>query len=97
MRCFLNLSPTKFKDIDQQNRIDECGYNKSLLSKEIDELESCLTGLGCPVVFSHNDILLANVIWNKASQKVGFIDYEYGGANYQAFDIGNHFNEFAGM
>lgn len=27
---------------------------------------------------------------------VRFIDYEYTGYNYQAFDIGNHFNEFAG-
>lgn len=25
-----------------------------------------------------------------------FIDYEYADYNYQAFDIGNHFNEFAG-
>nr|XP_011734565.1 ethanolamine kinase 2-like isoform X2 [Macaca nemestrina] len=28
---------------------------------------------------------------------VRFIDYEYAGYNYQAFDIGNHFNEFAGV
>ncbi|KAG7266340.1 hypothetical protein CRUP_027584 [Coryphaenoides rupestris] len=28
---------------------------------------------------------------------VRFIDYEYSSYNYQAFDIGNHFNEFAGM
>uniref|UniRef100_A0A9J8B751 ethanolamine kinase n=1 Tax=Cyprinus carpio carpio TaxID=630221 RepID=A0A9J8B751_CYPCA len=28
---------------------------------------------------------------------VKFIDYEYAGYNYQAFDIGNHFNEFAGL
>lgn len=27
---------------------------------------------------------------------VKFIDYEYAGYNYQAYDIGNHFNEFAG-
>jgi len=27
---------------------------------------------------------------------VRFIDYEYSSYNYQAFDIGNHFNEFAG-
>lgn len=27
---------------------------------------------------------------------VHFIDYEYSSYNYQAFDIGNHFNEFAG-
>ncbi|KAM4036415.1 ethanolamine kinase 1 [Anomaloglossus baeobatrachus] len=28
---------------------------------------------------------------------VQFIDYEYSGYNYQAYDIGNHFNEFAGV
>ena len=26
-----------------------------------------------------------------------FIDYEYASFNYQAFDIGNHFAEFAGI
>ncbi|KAG7163458.1 Ethanolamine kinase 1-like 1 [Homarus americanus] len=61
------------------------------------KIKSCLTGLGCPVVFSHNDILLGNVIWNQETQKVGFIDYEYGGANFQPFDVANHFNEFAGV
>ena len=30
------------------------------------------------------------------SGMVKFIDYEYADYNYQAFDIGNHFNEFAG-
>lgn len=30
------------------------------------------------------------------SGHVRFIDYEYTGYNYQAYDIGNHFNEFAG-
>ncbi|MEE6517620.1 hypothetical protein FKM82_027953 [Ascaphus truei] len=28
---------------------------------------------------------------------VRFIDYEYAGYNYQAYDIANHFNEFAGV
>lgn len=28
---------------------------------------------------------------------VKFIDYEYADFNYQAYDIGNHFNEFAGI
>lgn len=31
------------------------------------------------------------------SGHVRFIDYEYSSYNYQAFDIGNHFNEFAGL
>ncbi|XP_042232219.1 ethanolamine kinase 1-like [Homarus americanus] len=97
LQAFLKLTPSSFEDVNKQMIIDKCGYNKSLLSKEVDELESCLTGLGCPVVFSHNDILLGNVIWNQETQKVGFIDYEYGGANFQPFDVANHFNEFAGV
>jgi len=29
-------------------------------------------------------------------EKVSFIDFEYVGYNYQAFDIANHFCEYAG-
>ncbi len=29
--------------------------------------------------------------------KVSLIDFEYGGPNVAAFDIGNHFCEFAGI
>lgn len=45
----------------------------------------------------HNDLLLANVILDPSHSHVVFIDYEYAGLNYQAFDIGNHFAEFAGL
>lgn len=50
-----------------------------------------------PIVFSHNDLLLGNIIYDENSEKVTFIDYEYADCNYQAFDIGNHFSEFAGI
>lgn len=49
-----------------------------------------------PSVFCHNDLLLGNVIYTEALNKVTFIDYEYAEYNYQGFDIGNHFTEFAG-
>lgn len=49
-----------------------------------------------PIVFCHNDLLLANIIYNAEKNTVTFIDYEYSNYNYQAFDIGNHFAEFAG-
>ncbi|XP_050738990.1 ethanolamine kinase 1-like [Eriocheir sinensis] len=96
IRHFLDLVPEKFES-EKQNRLDEHKYNKRLLDQEITELEKILTSLGCPVVFSHNDILLGNVIWNENTKTASFIDFEYGAANYQAFDIGNHFNEFAGV
>ena len=45
----------------------------------------------------HNDLLLGNIIYDERSNVVHFIDFEYAGPNYQAYDIANHFNEFSGM
>ena len=33
---------------------------------------------------------------NVQTKKIQFIDFEYGSANYAAFDVANHFNEHAG-
>lgn len=66
------------------------------LRSESEQLKSHLIKLGSPIVFSHNDLLLGNVIYNEKKQRVTFIDYEYADYNYQAFDIGNHFAEFVG-
>ena len=38
----------------------------------------------------------ANIIVNDKTGKVTLIDFEYGSLNYRAFDIANHFNEWAG-
>lgn len=77
-------------------RLVDKGYTKSKLEEETNLLEDHLGSLGCPVVFSHNDILLGNVIWDKSAKKASFIDYEYGASNFQPYDIANHFNEFVG-
>lgn len=79
------------------SRYLECKIpSKAKLKQEIDELEAALSNCDSPLVFSHNDLLLANAIVDRKTEKVTFIDYEYGDYNYQAFDIGNHFNEFPG-
>lgn len=83
----------------------------------IDKLEK----IDCPIVFSHNDLLFGNIIYDDEKGKflllfylfiyfvciiiiiiivieeAHFIDYEYGCHAYRGFDIGNHFNEFAGF
>ena len=48
------------------------------------------------VVFCHNDLLAANILEHPGSGELKLIDFEYGGPNYRAFDIANHFNEWAG-
>jgi len=73
------------------------------LRAEIETLKAALEDIGSPVVFSHNDLLLNNIVLQRDAAagnrpvNVAFIDYEYAMLNYQAFDIANHFIEFAGV
>ncbi|XP_044048565.1 ethanolamine kinase 1 [Siniperca chuatsi] len=67
------------------------------LSFEMDSLKRHLSQIDSPTVLCHNDLLTKNIIYNNKEGMVKFIDYEYADYNYQAFDIGNHFNEFAGV
>ncbi|XP_056908046.1 ethanolamine kinase 1 isoform X1 [Takifugu flavidus] len=68
-----------------------------ILSGEMETLKRHLSQIDSPVVLCHNDLLIKNIIYNHTDGMVKFIDYEYADYNYQAFDIGNHFNEFAGV
>ncbi|KAM9754909.1 ethanolamine kinase 2 isoform 3-T3 [Menidia menidia] len=67
------------------------------LAAEVDLLQRHLSHIHSPTVLCHNDLLTKNIIYNQEEGVVKFIDYEYADYNYQAFDIGNHFNEFAGV
>ena len=68
---------------------------KEELLAEVDRLEEEVATGADTVVFCHNDALLANVVL-QAEGRVRFIDLEYGGPNFAAFDIANHFVEFVG-
>jgi ethanolamine kinase len=35
-------------------------------------------------------------LFGECSEKLYLIDFEYASYNYRGFDIGNHFNEYAG-
>lgn len=63
---------------------------------EVERLFAVYDEIDSPVVFAHNDLLLGNILYDESEKKVTFIDYEYADFNYQAYDIGNHFDEFAG-
>lgn len=71
--------------------------SKKDLTKEFEWLVEHLDKLNNPIVFCHNDLLLANVLYDEETHKVHFIDFEYAGPNYQAYDIANHFSEFSGI
>ncbi|KAL1275804.1 hypothetical protein QQF64_035427 [Cirrhinus molitorella] len=97
MSKFFSLVPTHFDDPEKDQRLKSEVPSAACLSDEMIWLQQNLSKLGSPVVLCHNDLLCKNIIYNQQEGNVKFIDYEYAGYNYQAFDIGNHFNEFAGL
>jgi len=48
-------------------------------------------------ILAHNDLLAGNILVDEATQTVRFIDYEYSDCGYAAFDVANHFCEYAGF
>ncbi len=48
-------------------------------------------------VLAHNDLLSGNLLYSAADHAIRLIDYEYGACSYAAFDIANHFCEYAGF
>ncbi|KAK2579824.1 hypothetical protein KPH14_007510 [Odynerus spinipes] len=94
---FMKLMPKEFSDPDKQLQFTKLIKPYAVLEKEYQFLKETLSKTNSPVVFSHNDLLLGNVIYNRDENIVTFIDYEYSGYNYQAFDIANHFAEFPGL
>jgi ethanolamine kinase len=97
LRSFFNLVPDNFSDISKDNRFRKVGPSKVKIQAEMEYLEGALTDSTFPVVFCHNDLLLGNVVYTEEKNCVTFIDFEYAAYNYQAFDIANHFLEFAGV
>ncbi|XP_075546973.1 ethanolamine kinase 1 isoform X2 [Dermacentor variabilis] len=79
------------------SRFVSCIPSRAELELEVSLLEEHLSGLGSPVVFCHNDLLVKNIIYQEKQDRVIFIDFEYADNNYQALDIGNHFCEFGGV
>lgn len=98
MTRFLELSPDGFPDNpEKQKQYEETIRPKAVLEKEFQELRNHLEALNSPVVFSHNDLLLKNIIYNEEKGSVHFIDHEYAMYNFEHFEIGNHFCEYAGV
>jgi len=69
--------------------------SKRSLILEYEVLKSDLENCQSDLVFCHNDLNIPNIIYN--GSYVTFIDVEYSGCSYAAFDIANHFVEFAGV
>lgn len=97
LTTFLDLSEGPFLDPEKQKQFEATIKPISALRQEVEVLKAHLESLGSPIVFCHNDLLLKNIIYNEKKGTVTFIDHEYAMYNYEHFDIGNHFDEYAGV
>lgn len=82
-----------------QNETDEeraAALDLASLPAELDWLQESVVPKDTKTAFCHNDVLAANVMVSPDLKDIQLIDFEYGGSNYVAFDIANHFNEYAG-
>ena len=71
--------------------------SKASLFKELEWLTGHLKNFKSPIVMCHNDLLLDNIVYDEEANAVHFIDFEYAGPNFAAYDIANHFNEISGI
>jgi ethanolamine kinase len=96
IESWLSLVPENYPNEAQNKKWHEIG-GMTKLRKELSVLKDMAHKSGSPIVFAHNDLLGGNIIVNEETGAIKFIDFEYASTNYQAFDIANHFNEFAGF
>ncbi|KAI8565591.1 hypothetical protein RHMOL_Rhmol03G0272000 [Rhododendron molle] len=93
-KFFQKASTLTFDEDEKQNKYETISFEE--VNAEVIELKELSGRLDSPVVFAHNDLLSGNLMFNDEEEKLYFIDFEYGSYNYKGFDIGNHFNEYAG-
>jgi thiamine kinase-like enzyme len=65
------------------------------IPNELSWLQESVIPHNAKVVYCHNDVLAANILFDDSTQQLQLIDFEYGGCNYASFDIANHWNEYA--
>jgi ethanolamine kinase len=89
IRKWISTIPTPYSSANHETQFREFFQSREWLLNELAQLEERLVTLDSPIVFCHNDLLCANLIYNEEKDAVAFIDYEYGAYNYRGFDIGN--------
>ena len=94
MKRYIDLSPDSFEDPQQDVLFKEHILNKQQLLYEFAMLKKLLENCSSPLVFCHNDLNIPNILFDGSD--VAFIDVEYAGCSYAAFDVANHFVEFTG-
>jgi ethanolamine kinase len=84
--------------MDQALLVQQDQLNLADLPDQLEWLQRDVIPTDAAIAFCHNDLLAANILTSDeaSDMNIQLIDFEYGSINYIAFDIANHFNEYAG-
>eukprot|EP00958_Prasinococcus_capsulatus_P007251 scaffold674_cov371-Prasinococcus_capsulatus_cf.AAC.9 len=92
---YLQAQEIQWNSADKQAKFNRLSLSRYL--QEYEELEEMSNRLASPVVLCHNDLLWGNFMYDEAAGTMQLIDFEYARCGYRGYDIGNHFNEYAGF
>ena len=107
IRKWLDLSRSlSFPDPGKQEA--HAAIDWQALRARVDDVEALCRRVRSPTVFCHNDLLSGNILQLQLGDEspkekardvkdLTFIDFEYGAYGHRGFDIGNHWNEYAGF
>ncbi|XP_076909584.1 putative choline kinase 3 [Bidens hawaiensis] len=70
-------------------------FQLDILETEIDTLENELSNHQQVVAFCHNDLHYGNIMIDDKTKTITLIDYEYASYNPVAYDLANHFCQWA--
>ena len=94
---FLRLIPDIFSSDINQNQYKTLDLpSKKEIRQALEDSKRNFDKQITPLVACHNDLLLNNFLYEDDTDSITIIDYEYLAPNPAAFDIANHFNEYAG-
>lgn len=85
----------KDDDGDEVESSESAVVTPETLRSLMEEIKSFVDAKNLPVAFCHNDLNSENIIQN--NDDIFVIDFEYADFNFRAFDLGNHFCEWAGV
>lgn len=84
--CWLEGLPTELEK--DHHFFSEIG-TLDVLKTESHWLKQKVANTHSPVLFCHNDLNKPNVIFDEFTDAVTFVDFEYAGPNYLAYDVAN--------
>lgn len=86
---FAQSKQIKFEDEENKNKVEKLlSFN---FEKEFEQLKKVIIGADSPIVFSHNDTQMGNIL--RTYPHLTLIDFEFSAYNYRSFDIGTYFAE----